>query len=331
MPGLSGTIDIPHVGPVKKQTVVIVGAIGGGVVLYAWWHARSTAAAPAPADTGPTTTSGTDAFGADTGIGTVSGYDNSGSDTAQTGPTTNAEWTELVNERLAGAYDPTAIAAALGRYLTRAALSATDKEIVQAAIAAAGYPPEGGNYSLNNTVGPTKLTTAPTGLHVVGTTQTSVTLAWNKLEGAGYYRIYRSGASTNVGSTDGGNTSITISGLQPNTSYTFQIAGDTTADSPGPKSAGVKAKTQAYKLGAPTGLKATSIARTSIHVTCNRVTGATRYGWYVNGVAHGSSDAPTYDIVALKPNTQYSIRVAADNEHQAPGPQSGHIIVKTKK
>lgn len=84
---------------------------------------------------------------------------------------------------------------------------------------------------------------APTGVKVIGTTRTTVTLRWNPVSGAQYYRVYRSGSSANVGATDAVNHSITIGGLKPNTSYKFEVAADTVNNYPGPKSSSVTGKT----------------------------------------------------------------------------------------
>ena len=122
-----------------------------------------------------------------------------------------------------------------------------------------------------------------------------------------------------------------FAGLEPNTSYTFAIAGVTAGNQIGPKSSGVTGKTTAVTLKAPTSLKAGTITTTSIAMTCSAVSGAEYYRWYVNGVAHGASDNPTYTISGLKKGTKYSIQVAADTTSNTPGPMSAKYTAITKK
>jgi len=61
---------------------------------------------------------------------------------------------------------------------------------------------------------------APTGLHVTGTTSSSVSLSWSGVAGAASYTVYRGG--TQVGTTSG--TTFTDTGLSAATSYTYTVA-----------------------------------------------------------------------------------------------------------
>lgn len=334
---LDGTVDVPKVGKVKKAYILVPAGLAGAYVLYRWYQASRGDEQPAPGADGMYTSDDLSEYGLSTsgGTGTVTG-NNGNQQTDATNPNViddNAEWTAKAVELLGNAgYDQATVYAALGEFLARRSLDKTEASIARAALAAAGQPPIGGPYSVIEAAvtGPIALT-APTGLKVTATTTTSVSLAWNKVNGAGYYRVYRSGASTNVGSTDGGNTTITISGLQPNTEYSFQVAADTTTAVPGPKSSPVKAKTKAVALAKPTGLKASNVGKTSFRVSCSPVKGAAYYRWYVNGSPYGASDQPYRDFTSRKPNTSYRITVAADTTNQTPGPQSSPLTVKTKK
>jgi hypothetical protein len=57
-------------------------------------------------------------------------------------PTTNAQWAAAAEAQLeASGYNPTTVAAALGKYLTGGTLTLDQQSIVQAAIAVENYPP----------------------------------------------------------------------------------------------------------------------------------------------------------------------------------------------
>lgn len=326
----TATVDVPAVGRVKKQYVYVGGALVIGIVGYAYWQRSTAAPADIPAYTDADVT---DEGVTDTAGGAAGGSANSGGlnvDNSTT-PDTDPEWVMMARDALTGVYDDAALATALGRYITHQSLTSAQADMVRAAIGSLGYPP-GGAYPLDTSTGSTPSTlAAPTNLRVMAHDSSSVTIAYDPVAGAEYYRAYRTGASTNVGSTDAGNHYIRISGLTPNTEYSFQIAADTTSATPGPKSAPIKAKTDAVKLKAPATPTVSSITRSTAKVSTTKVSGATRYGWYVNGIAHGSSDAPSYTLKGLKGNTHYTVAVAADNGSQAPGPQSGKRSFTTKK
>ena len=333
---LNGTVDVPAVGRVKKRYVVIPAGIAALYVGWRWYQARQDGAEPAPGADGYYSTDDLSEYGLSTTGGATNVTGNTGNTvTDGTKPDAiddNAEWTDRAVEKLGNAgYDTAVVYAALGEFLARRSLDKSEATIVRAAVAAAGQPPVGGPYAVIEaaTQGPVELA-APKNVRVTAKTSTSVTLAWDAVPGAGYYRAYRSGSSTNVGATDAGNRTIVITGLQPATEYTFQVAADTTTGKPGPKSAGVKAKTSSVKLAKPTGLKASSVTKSSFRVTCSKVTGAQYYRWYLNGKAVGASDQPYRDFTGLKGKTTYSVTVAADTTTQEPGPQSAALRVKTK-
>lgn len=333
---LDGTMDVPAVGRVKKRYIVIPAGLAAAYVGFRWYQARQGGDEPAPGADGTYSSDDLSEYGLSTTGGSTNVTGNNGNQqTDATNPNSiddNAEWTQRAVELLGNAgYDGAVVYAALGEFLARRSLDKTEATIARAALAAAGQPPVGGPYSVVEAAvtGPVALK-APTGVKVTSTTANSVTLSWNKVDGAGYYRVYRSGSSTNVGATDAANSTITISGLQPNTEYSFQVAADTTTGTPGPKSSAVKGKTKAVSLAKPTGLKASSITKSSFRVTCSKVNGATYYRWYLNGRPYGASDQPYRDFTSLKSKTTYSVTVAADTSNQTPGPQSSALRVKTK-
>lgn len=336
---LSGTVDLPAIGAVDKR---VVAGVGGVVVVFVGWkyyQSRSAAAYdpdqeavdPGMEDPG-VLPSVSGAVSGDNSYGLSDGSTSAGSGDAFTG-TTNAQWGQYATTQLSQASDTwsyAAIASALGKFVTNRALTASEQEIVQAAILVAGYPPEGSHPIIGG--GDTKVTVAPTGLQVTSTTTTTAVLSWSPVAGAQSYRGYRSGASTNVGTTDAPNTTMTISGLQPNTEYSFQVAADSIGDVPGPKSAAVKAKTKPVTLKAPTGVKVSSIAATAATVSWTKVPGATGYRVKVNGNIRGTADGglSSTRITGLSKKTKYTVTVAADTSNQSPGPDSAKVSFTTK-
>lgn len=334
--GLGGTLTLPGVGPVNKKMVLGVGGVAAAYVLWRYYQARQ---ADTTAVTGDSDGDGYADAGTLPGVsGAVSGTNSYGlsdgtstsTDTYGFSGTTNSQWTQYASTQLSAASDKWSygdVVAALGAFIANRPLTTAQQQIVQAAIGLAGPPPEGTHPIIPG--GDTPITVAPTGLKVTAKTSTTISLSWSAVAGADNYRVYRSGASTNVGGTNG--TSIVISGLNPNTTYSFQVAADTTSGSPGPKSTAVKAKTSALTIAKPTGVKVSSVTKTSAVVSCTAVKGASGYLWYINNVAHGHSDGPRYTVVALKPNTSYKLSVKADTATQSPGPVSGQVSFKTKK
>jgi hypothetical protein len=154
--------------PMKKSTRnwLIVGILGGGVVVvYYVMRARSSAATNA---TGTTTDPSIDpstgipyaeedsgALGAYGTSPSLYGYTDpstgafisgvgAGATGVVTAPSTNASWAQQVEAYLQNlGYNPTSVAAALGKYLTGQSLSADQAAIVAAAQGFYGNPPQG--------------------------------------------------------------------------------------------------------------------------------------------------------------------------------------------
>lgn len=327
---VDGTPSLPKLGKDKK-IIIPIAVVAIGYIGWRYYQAsQGSGQDVAAADAGD--------FGDGSSIPSVIGavspdnsYGSGGGDsgnTTQTGqPTTNAEWTNLVAEKLSASdsWSYTDIVSALGNYLNSRPLSTQQQQIVQAAIAVGGYPPVGSHSIIPG--GDTAITVAPTGLKAGTVTANSVTLVFGAVAGAAGYRAYR-GVGSNVGSSVG--PSLTVSGLQPNTSYTFNVAAVTASGASGPHSAPVTVKTKTVTLGKPSTPRVTAITKTSAHVSTNKVPNATGYDWWINGVAHGSSDGPAYTVTGLKSRTSYRLNVLADTATSGPGPKSDTRTFKTK-
>lgn len=322
---------IKGIPPKQKKVLVVVGVGAAAYVAWRWFSA------PASSDAPPTVTSSTDAEGAGTGIigSNVGGSENVGN-TSNTGTDaidTNNEWfAEAVDRMANGGWNAQAVQSALGDFLTGQSLSTDEATIVRAAVGAMGGYPPGGPQSIKETPGVSDASKlpAPTGLKVTASTASTVDLTWNAVTNAKQYRVYRSGAAFNVASSV--DTKAQVAGLQPGTSYTFYVAAGLDSEKFGPRSAGVTVKTPAKKLTAPTGLKVSSIGKTSAVLKWN----PTYPGEYLirrsgSSAMQESVDAAT-TLSGLKPGTKYSYQVAAvQSGTRTPGPWSHYATFTTKR
>ena len=270
-----GGVRLPGVGHVSKKWLMIVGVASVGSVTYFVIKRRKNAAAaaatPAAADstgaidplTGDIAGSAQDtadlaamqddggASAADDGIGDYGGY-LAATPAAATIPgaggfVTNAEWAQQAETDLGGiGIDETALAAALGHYLTGSQLATGEQSLVDQAIAEEGYPPvsassgypPGMRTSPTSTSGTGTTTGTTTGTGTSGTagagpisnlqpskqTATSVTMKWNPSKGAagGYAWNLTGPGVSKSGKTSA--TSVTVSGLKKGT-FNFAVQG----------------------------------------------------------------------------------------------------------
>lgn len=318
--------------PPKQKKALIVVAVGASAyVAWRWFNA------PAASSDVPTVTSSTDADQATTGIvgSNVGGSENVGNSTNGGTDTisTNDKWfSEAVDRMANGGWNAQAVQSALGDFLTGQSLSTDEAQIVRAAVGAMGGFPPNGPLTIKEMPGVSDASklAAPTGLKVTATSPTTVDLTWNAVPNAKQYRVYRSGAAFNVASSV--DTKAQVAGLQPGTSYTFYVAAGLDSEKFGPRSTGVPAKTSARKLSAPTGLKATSVGKTTASLKWN----PTYPGEYLirrsgSSATQESVDAAT-TLTGLKPGTKYSVQVAAVQVGtRTPGPWSNYATFTTKR
>lgn len=334
---LSGDVDVPGAGKVKKAYILVPAGLAAVYVAWRWYQAGQGAEAPAGSD-GLYTSDDLSEYGLSTtgGGSTVTG--NTGSQ--QTDATTpgaiddNADWANAAVERLTNeGYDAAVVRNALGEFLARRALDRTEATIARAAMSAAGQPPEGRPWSVIEEAATDSGTpAAPANLRAWNSpnTSTRIGLQWDPVPGALHYRIFRADLGEEpIG--DSVDTKFNAGGLQPNTSYSFFVRAVSTTNKVGARSNTFAAKTAPVALGKPTGLKASAITRTSFRVSVTPVKGATYYRWYVNGRGVTPSDRPYQDFTGMRPNTSYRVQCVADTTNQSPGPISDPITVRTKK
>lgn len=330
---LAGDVEVPVAGKVPKKAVAAIAV--GAVAFIAWrYYAASQASGDGdaavdpgmedpgtlPAVQGAVRDDNLYGSGGSDGGSTVDGYGFTG--------TTNSQWTQYATGQLtqSDVWTYTDISTALGNYLAGKPLSSLQQNIVNAAVGVAGQPPVG--YHTVVPGGNTPVTIAPSGLKATSTAN-AVVLTFGAVSGAAGYRAYKNGTGTNVGSSNG--TSITVSGLQPNTTYKFAVKAYGPSGSSGPASTMVSIKTKGVTLKQPNKPSVSAIQKTSAHLSTGKVAAADGYNWYINGVSHGHSDAPSYTVTALKPATSYKVTVRADTSTGSPGPSSNTAVFKTKK
>lgn len=240
---LKGEVDVPVLGKSKKWVIYGVGGLAAAYVAYRWYSSGTEE----PVGDDLTYDPDLSEYGQSTAGGPFNVGGNTGStDTDGTSPDAiddNAEWTQRAVELLSQAgYDPMVVFAALGEFLARRALDKNEATIARAAIAAAGEPPVGRPWTVieESSTG-TGTLPAPTGLRVSGVTDSSVSLSWSSVAGAGSYQVYRNGAAASAVS----GTSAKIPGLTASTTYKFAVAAISTTGKTGSKSGEVSAKTSA--------------------------------------------------------------------------------------
>jgi hypothetical protein len=136
------TVELPGIGQVKTEYVWAGGAAIAGFVTFAWWRARTSS------DTAPIVLDPNDVV-PEGEHNPPPSNDSSGDYDTTEPPRNNAEWSRAATEYLSQAgYDPKLVAGALGKFLQRAELSASEADAVRAAVAVTGYPPDNGPWPI---------------------------------------------------------------------------------------------------------------------------------------------------------------------------------------
>lgn len=181
-----------------------------------------------------------------------------------------------------------------------------------------------------------KVTTNPakvTKLKATKTTSTTVTLSWNKTNGATGYVVAYSTNGKKWKTVKASKNSVTVKKLKSNKKYYFKVKAVKGSLS-GEYSSKLTAST---RVAAVKGLKAKSKTKTSITLSWNKVSGATGYEvWQLVGkkwkkvgtIKKGKTT--TYKVKKLKKNKTYKFKVRAVKNKKA-GNYSSVLKVKTAK
>jgi hypothetical protein len=292
------TVKVPIIGQTNKATLAVAGLAGVAALGYSLYKKKKAASSAA-------STTGQYAYGYGSsqyaygygaqyepygygygpfGLGAYGGSGNYGygyygagvgevPEEVPSQASTNAEWSEacvsaLTNQGFAGQD----VLSALGLYLTGAPMSALQVQIVQAAIAAEGYPPVAGAngyppaINSGGTTGGGQTGTTPAGGGTSGTgstgttgatgttsvrapgmpstptasnvTKSGFTLKWPKTPGATSYRVRVTYQQNLVWENTTSSTSINVTGLTADHTYTAHVAasngGGTSSETNGP-------------------------------------------------------------------------------------------------
>ncbi|WP_406318957.1 glycoside hydrolase family 9 protein [Streptosporangium sp. NBC_01639] len=168
-------------------------------------------------------------------------------------------------------------------------------------------------------------------------TSTGVTLTWTASadpeSGVAGYDVYR--GSTKIASTTAGTYQVT--GLIPDTSYTFSVvarngAGLASERSPGTEvtTSGTPADTPPTAPGTP---QASGVTTTGLKLTWAAATddqGVAGYDVYQGSTKIASTTAATYQVTGLTPDTSYTFSVEARDTAGQTSPRSGSVTVRTE-
>jgi chitodextrinase len=168
-----------------------------------------------------------------------------------------------------------------------------------------------------NAVADVTAPSVPANLKVLSVTTNSVSLDWdNSTDNVGVtgYDIYVGGVKKMSSTTS----NAVVTGLTPNTSYSFTVkALDLAGNASGFSSAVTGKTSQVADVSAPSApanLKVVSVTSNSISLNWDNSTdnvGVTGYDVYVNGVKKFTASASDFNVTGLSPNTSYTFVVRA--------------------
>ncbi|WP_236725122.1 fibronectin type III domain-containing protein [Amycolatopsis orientalis] len=207
---------------------------------------------------------------------------------------------------------------------------------VKAKDAAGNVSPATAPVTAHTTKAPdTQAPTTPANPRSTGTTQTSVTLAWdasNDNVGVTGYDVLR-GTEVVKSVTD---TSATVEGLSPDTEYSFTVVAKDAAGNKSPASAAVTARTQTgadtQAPSVPGGLHSTGAAATSVGLAWDASTdnvGVAGYDVYNGTTLVKSVTEPSATVDGLTADTEYSFTVVAKDAAGNKSEPSAAVTVRT--
>jgi hypothetical protein len=190
-----------------KRTLYVAGAVVVGAAGYAWFtQGRGSDDEPLLFDE-----FGNPIAGPTPGLTEPQVIDSNLSTTIGTGVSTNAEWTQAATDYLEGrGYNAQAILGALAKFLQRRPLIPAEADMVGAAVASQGWPPEDRPWTIipaTTTTPPTpapgavKVPAAPANMGVLPKPKGRVGIAWPAVPGATRYRYRWETASRQSGWT----------------------------------------------------------------------------------------------------------------------------------
>jgi hypothetical protein len=339
---MPATVELPGLGKVRRDYVVAGGIALGGAVGWAYIRRyRELAAAADQTVYGEGLTEeglleGTLPY--QVAQGSYSGLVDQ-SDT-RTGFKDNAAWGEAARNYLVDSgVDPEAAAVAIGRYLDRQPLDATQQNWVRAALGGVGPPPMG-TYQIIAQQGPPAAVAlpAPTGIKGVGGIG-SITWTWSPVTGAtGYDVELVAGENTRIRGPQvvTGHQWVT-SGLdqRPNIPYRLNIWARGSSGARGARGTAVGKTSAAPVLPAPQALR---IAANPVAVTADwrAVPGAKGYIVEViagenTRVASRIVNVPKVEnLGGLRRNSLYRLKVTAVNVANQPSRNSANKNFRTK-
>jgi titin len=169
---------------------------------------------------------------------------------------------------------------------------------------------------------------APASLTATAVSATQIDVSWQAVSdpvGINHYVVYRDGAqvATVVG------TSYSDTGLQPETTYRYQVTAVNTADLEGPPSQQAQATTDsAPPPAAPASANATAVSPTQVNVAWSAVSdpfGISSYNVYRDGSLAATVGGTNWSDTGLQPSTTYTYQVTAVNSlgvEGAPSPSA---------
>lgn len=154
----------------------------------------------------------------------------------------------------------------------------------------------------------------PSGLRATNVTSNSIDLSWNTVDGYISYILDRDG---NILASTGGNT-YKVSGLEPDTAYTFKVAVETHAGH-SVYSDPVEIRTLGVPPETPSGLSYDGLTTSGFKVYWLRQDNTESYNVYLNNVLfknvkHPLIFNPSCEFTGLDPNKGYSISIVAINK-----------------
>jgi fibronectin type 3 domain-containing protein len=171
----------------------------------------------------------------------------------------------------------------------------------------------GGEGALSTSTSAMTLPNTPAEVSASPVSSSSIQITWNTVDGASYYKVYRStsdGDYTFI--NDSSTASYTDTSLSSNTRYYYKVS----AYGSGGESA-LSAFTSALTVpDAPTGLSVSALSSSSIQITWDAITGTSYYKVYRSTydgdyVFIDNSSAASYTDTGLSASTRYYYKVSA--------------------